>query len=115
MSTAPAAIPRRPRRTPLYIHIAAWAVPVMILGQFALFAALPVMVLMIGTLADARIRALRWWAGLVTALYAVPLAIWLLRSDGAQSLSKDMHPVFVVLIIVASAVLLLKIATRRKR
>ena len=113
VSSAPVARPRR--RTPLYAHIAAWAVPVMVLGQFAMLAIVPVLIVLIASIADARVRALRWYAGLLAAVYATPLIIWIVRPDGAQSLSKDMHPAFVGLIVAASALLLLKIYSRRRR
>ena len=103
------------RRTPLFIHIAAWSVPVLVLAEFALLAIVPVAAILIGTLINARARALRWWAGLLAAVYLTPLAIWLLREDGAQSLSKDIHPVFVGLIVAVSIAFLVKVYTRRKR
>jgi len=103
------------RRTPLYIHISAWAIPAMVVGQFAMLAIVPVAVVVIGTLVDARVRPLRWWAGLLAVAYATPIAVWILRPDGAPSLSKDIHPVFVGAIVVVSIVLLLKIYTRRRR
>lgn len=115
-ATTPVETPaRRVRRTPLYAHIAAWAVPVMVLGQFAMLAIVPVALLLIASFADARVRALRWYTGLLAVLYATPLIIWIVRPDGAQSLSKDIHPVFVGLIVAASALLLVKIYTRRRR
>ena len=114
-ATAPAAPAKSARRTPIYVHIAAWAVPVMVLGQFAMLAIVPVLIVLIASIADARVRALRWYTGLLAALYATPLIIWIVRPDGAQSLSKDIHPVFVGLIVVASALLLVKIYTRRRR
>jgi hypothetical protein len=86
----------------------------MVLGQFAFLAFIPVALVLFGSLRDARVRALRWPAGLLAAVFATPLAIWLLRPDGAQSLSKDIHPVFVGLIVAASAVVLLKIWTSRR-
>ncbi|MBA8829840.1 hypothetical protein, partial [Alpinimonas psychrophila] len=91
-------------RTPLFIHIAAWSVPVLLLGQFALVAVLPVAAIVIGSFASPRARALRWRAGLLAAVYAAPLALWIIRPDGAQSLSKDISPVSVGLIVAASAV-----------
>lgn len=110
----PATTTRRTRRTPLYVHLAAWAVPVMVLGQFAMLAIVPVLVLLIASLAAARVRALRWYTGVLAAVYATPLIIWAVRPDGAPSLSKDIHPVFVALIVAASAALLVKIYTRRR-
>ena len=102
------------KRTPLFFHIAAWSVPVLVLAQFAMLAVVPVVVLVIGSLVSARARALRWWTGFLALLYATPLVIWALRPDGAPSLSKDMHPVFVVLITLAAIALLAKIHTRRQ-
>ena len=101
-------------RTPVYFHIAAWSVPLLVLGQFSMLAIIPLAALVIATLADARVRALHWWTGLLAVLYLTPLAIWLVRPDGAASLSKDMHPVFIVLIVLAGAALLAKIYTRKR-
>lgn len=106
---------RKPRRAHPAIVISAWSIPVLVLGQFVFLAVIPVVVAMIVTLADARTRALRWWVGLLTTVYAAPFLYWALRPDRAQSLSKDISPVFVGLIMVASAVVLIKIYTRRKR
>ena len=111
--TAP--IQRSVRRTPIYVHIAAWAVPTMVLSGFAMLAVVPVAMLVVGTLVDKRVKPLRWWAGLVAVLYATPLAIWILRDDGAQSLSKDMNPILGGLIVAAGVAFLIKVYTRRKR
>ena len=119
MSSAPTPLVPTPlvtssRRAPRYVQISAWAIPIMVLGQFSMLAIIPVALVLVGTLRDTRIRALRWWAGLLTLSYVTPLAIWLLRPDGAESLSKDMHPVFAALIVAVSAVVLVKLY-RRKR
>jgi len=103
------------RRTPLFIHIAAWSVPVLVLGQFSMFAILPVAAIVIGSLVSPRARTLRSWAGLLGVVYSAPLAIWILRPDGAQSLSQGISPVFVGLIVAVSVMLLLNILTRGKR
>ncbi len=94
--------------------VSAWAVPITVSGQFALLAVLPVALVLYGALRDTRTQALRWPAGLLAAVYANPLAIWLLRPDGARSLSKDIHPVFIALIVTASAVVLLELWTSRR-
>lgn len=107
---APARTPRAPR----YLTISAWAVPIMVLGQFAFLAMIPVALVLYGALRNPHARDLRWPAALLTAAFATPLTIWLLRPDGAQSLSKDIHPVFVGLIVAASAVVLLKLWTHRR-
>jgi len=69
---------------------------------------------LIGTLRDPRVRCLRWPAGLLAAVYATPLAIWLLYPNRPESLSKDIDPVFAVLMVAASAVVLFRLY-RRKR
>lgn len=106
---------RTTRRTPPYMHIAAWAIPTMIVGGFAMLAVVPVAMLVIGTLVDTRVKPLRWWAGLVAVVYATPLVIWIFRDDRAQSLSKDMNPALGALIVAASVAFLIKIYTSRKR
>lgn len=87
------------------VVISAWAVPVLIIGQFAMVAVVPVVIALIGTLRDARLRPLRWFAVALAAAYAVPLGIWRLRSDPAQSLSKDINPFLAALVVVAAVVL----------
>lgn len=108
--------PARPhRRTPLAVTISAWAVPVMVVGQFALIAVIPVVSALVGALLRVPDRAVRLAAGLVATAYTVPLVIWLTRPDGAPSLSKDMHPGFVGLIAAASAVLIVTIHRAGRR
>ncbi|MFC9433594.1 hypothetical protein [Nocardia sp. NPDC057030] len=87
------------------VILSAWAVPVLIIGQFAMVAVVPVAIALIGTLRDARLRALRWFAAALAATYAVPLAIWRLRPDPAPSLSKDIDPILAALVVVAAVVL----------
>lgn len=114
MTTTTPDKPVKLRRGPRSVFIAAWAIPIMVLGQFAMLAVIPVAVVLIGTLRSARIRALRWWVGLLTLAYATPLALYAFNPDRAQSLSKDIDPVFVVGIVVTSAIVLLKLHTNRK-
>lgn len=97
------------------VVVSAWAVPIMVLGQFAFLAAIPVAIMVTKTFRDTKSRALRWWVGSLGAVYAVPFLLWTLNPNRAESLSKDIHPVFVGLIVAASAALLLKIHTRRWR
>ncbi|RBQ20863.1 hypothetical protein DP939_07280 [Spongiactinospora rosea] len=97
------------RGTPRAVTIASWAVPVMIVGQFAMLASIPVAITLVGALAYVRDRAVRPAAVLLAATYAIPLTIWLTRPDGAPSLSKDMHPGFAALIVAASAALIVTV------
>ena len=97
------------KKDPTYFTVSAWAVPVLMVGQFALVSALPIALIAYGAFSDRRIRALRWWATAMAALYAMPLVFWLIRDDGAQSLSKDIHPAFVLLVTASALVILAKI------
>jgi len=107
--------PRRRSHTPLFIQIAAWSVPVLMVGQFALLAVIPVAAIVAGTLINSRARALRWWAALLGIVYATPLAVWIIRPDSAQSLSKDIHPVLLTAVVVASIAFLFAVYSRSKK
>jgi hypothetical protein len=103
IAPAPAARPDAPsRRTPRTVIVSAWAVPVLVVGQFAMVAILPVALVLVGTLRDARLRALRWRAVALAAAYATPLVLWILGPDRAPSLSKDMHPALAAVVVVAA-------------
>ncbi|MFI6316496.1 hypothetical protein ACIBG8_03205 [Nonomuraea sp. NPDC050556] len=93
------------------VIVSAWAVPVMVLGQFALLAVVPVVIAVV----RARDRAVRVAAALLAVVYAIPLAVWLIRPDGAPSLSKDIHPAFVALVVAASATLIATTLRARKQ
>ncbi|GAA2487214.1 hypothetical protein [Winogradskya humida] len=54
-------------------------------------------------LRNARLRALRWWAGGLTAAYLAALVLWAVGPDRAPSLSKDLHPVAATVIVAAAA------------
>jgi len=102
--------PKTVRGLPLYLVISAWAIPAFILGQFAMLAIVPVSLVVIGTIRIPHRKELRWYVTALAASYATPLIIWILRPDRAQSLSKDMHPAFIALIVAASLVLLVLLA-----
>lgn len=114
-TTAKSPQPHTGRRAPLPVTVASWAVPVMVVGQFALIAGLPVMIVLVGAHRSVRDRAVRWATTLLAVAYAVPLVVWLARPDGAQSLSKDMHPVFAALIVATSAAVIATLHRSRTR
>lgn len=119
MSVAPTATTSttpgtKTRRIPLRVLISAWAAPLMVVGDFALLAVVPVALVLYSALRDPRVRFLRWPAGLLAAVYATPLALYLLNPNRPESLSKDIDPVFVILITAASAVVLLTLHTRKR-
>ena len=80
------------RRTPLSVTTSAWAAPVLVVGDFALLAVVPVVLVLIGTLRDSRVRSLRRPAGLLAAVYATPLALWLFSLAGTLALPTAMDP-----------------------
>lgn len=71
--------------------------------------------LRVSTLRNSRLRALRWWAAALAAAYSTPLALWAIGPDRAPSLSKDMDPVFVAVIVVAAVVVILALHVIRAR
>ncbi|MET8826887.1 hypothetical protein ABZX40_04535 [Streptomyces sp. NPDC004610] len=103
------------RRIPLAVTVSAWAAPVLVVGQFSLVAALPVTIALVGSLLRVRDRTVRVTSALLTAAYAVPLVTWLVRPDGAPSLSKDMHPGFTGLIVAASVALIVAVHRTGRR
>ncbi|WP_020667681.1 hypothetical protein [Amycolatopsis nigrescens] len=118
MTTTTTTTPRRDRtanRTSLPVLIAAWAVPVFVLGQFALIAGIPVAVVLIGTLRDPRLRAVRWWTAALTAAYAIPLGLWLAGSSSAPSLSKYLSPVATALFVATGVAVAIAHHVQRRR
>lgn len=101
--------------TPRSVMIAAWAVPLLVIGQFAMLAIVPVAVVVIGTLRDVRLRALRWWAAALGAAYLLPLALWAIGPDRAPSLSKDMHPLLAALLVAVAAAFVVAFHVVRRR
>lgn len=101
---APALGAPRATRVPRSVIVSVWTVPVLIVGQFAILAVVPVAIVLIGTLRDARLRALRGWAAALAVAYAVPLALWAIGPDRAPSLSKDIHPVVAGLVVAVAVV-----------
>ncbi|MET0188283.1 MAG: hypothetical protein ABW212_04740 [Pseudonocardia sediminis] len=111
-----ATLPRTRRRPSRTAVVSAAAVPLLVVGQFAMLAVVPVALVLAGTLRDARLRALRWWAAALTAAYAVPLALWAIGPDRAPSLSKDMHPALAALVVAAAvAYVVAFLVVRRSR
>ncbi|MFJ7423242.1 hypothetical protein ACIQXD_32260 [Streptomyces uncialis] len=107
--------PRTGRSVPLPVTVASWAVLIMIVGQFSLVAAVPVVITVFGALRHVPDLAVRWAATLLAGTYAVPLVVWLTRPDGARSLSQDMHPVSFGLIVAASAAVIVALHRTRRR
>ncbi|MDX6260936.1 MAG: hypothetical protein QOH84_2624 [Kribbellaceae bacterium] len=102
-------------RTSKSVLVSACAIPVLVVGQFAMLAIVPVALVVSGTLRKEALRTLRPWAALLAAVYAIPLALWAIGPDRASSLSKDMHPVFVPLISVAAVAVVVALVSLRRR
>jgi hypothetical protein len=81
------------------VAAAAISIPVLILGQFAMLAIIPVAVVVTITWRHKHMRPLRAWATGLATLYAIPLTLWAIGPDRAPSLSKDMAPPFAGLIV----------------
>ncbi|MGK3201466.1 hypothetical protein [Amycolatopsis sp. MEPSY49] len=94
------------------VLVAAWAFPVMVLGQFALLAGIPVAIVLART---ARSPVARRWSALMTTAYVVPLAGWLLGPGTAPSLSKSLSPVATGVVAAAGAVAAAGLHVARRR
>jgi hypothetical protein len=87
---------------PRKVLISAWAIPVMVIGQFSFLAGIPVAIVVTTVTRRFRSGALRNWSLALGAAFTTPMAIWAVRPDRAQSLSKDMHPALAALIVGAA-------------
>ena len=106
--------PPREDVVPRSVLVSAWAVPVMVIGQFAFLAGIPVAVVVTAAVRRFPPGALRSWSFALGAAFAVPLTVWAVRPDRAQSLSKDIHPVLAA-VVVATAVGVIVTAHRERR
>ncbi|MBB5776898.1 hypothetical protein [Nonomuraea jabiensis] len=95
--------------------IAAWTAPVLVLGGFALLSGIPIAMVLIATLRDARLRALRWWSGALVAAYAVPVAFWQLGPSDAPSLTKYMNPAVTTILVATGVAVALAFHVQRRR
>ncbi|WP_410816784.1 hypothetical protein [Micromonospora sp. 050-3] len=99
-TTMPSASPSR--RVDRTVIISIWAVPVLVVGQFAMLAIVPVVLALTVSLRHAHLRGLRRWTIALATAYATPLILWAIGPDRAPSLSKDMHPASAALIVVVA-------------
>ena len=114
LSTPPSRSAAQVRRFPRRVLVAACLVPVLVIGQFALVAVVPVVLVLVGTFRSPQLRALRGWAIALGAAYAVPLASWALNPDRAQSLSKDIAPVAAGVVVAAALAVVVRHLTLRR-
>jgi hypothetical protein len=96
------------------VVVSAWAVPVLVLGEFAMLAVVPVVVLTVAVLRDARLRALRWWVLAAAAVYASGLVAWAVGPERAPSLSKDLHPLHAAVIAAVSVAVAVRYHVARR-
>lgn len=95
--------------------VSAWAVPTMVVGQFAMLAIVPVVLVLRSARRDQTSRAVRAWAVGLGAAYTASLAMWAVGPDRERSLSKDMHPAIAALIVTTSLGLLATHYLSRRR
>ncbi|SED00786.1 hypothetical protein SAMN04489727_5972 [Amycolatopsis tolypomycina] len=101
----------QPHRTSRAVLVAAWAVPVMVAGQFALLSGVPIAVVLIGSL---RRRRHRRWAAALATVYATALVLWLAGPSTAPSLSKFLSPVATALFTAAGVVVAVAVSRRAR-
>lgn len=89
---------------PRWAPAAAWAVPVMVVGGFAMLAVAPLATLAVTVLRRSRDLPLRGAALALAAVYGSGLVVWALRDDPAPSLTKDLHPLHAAAVVVAGVV-----------
>lgn len=103
-------------RLPRAAAMSAGLVAVMVVGQFAMLAVIPVGVVVVSTWWNLRLRALQWWAAALAVAFATPLVLWVIGPDRAPSLSKDMHPALAgVLVATAVAYVVAWVVVGRRR
>ncbi|WP_053738013.1 hypothetical protein [Nocardia sp. NRRL S-836] len=86
------------------VLVAAWAVPVVVAGQFGLLSGIPIVITLAASLRDRRLRTLRWWTGGLALAYASLVTAWLAGPSEAPSLSKYLSPAATALLAAAGAV-----------
>lgn len=102
----------QPNRTaPNWFVAAAWSVPALLVADFVVadsgwYAVFPVGAMLVATLTQRPVRALRWWVGAMAALLAIP---FLSDTDSGAGIMADMHPVNLVLFGLTALVVLAKI------
>lgn len=102
----------KPGKTaPTWFVFAAWSVPALVAADFVAgdvgwYAVIPVIAMLIGTLSQRAVRALRWWVGIMAGLLAIP---FLYDTESGAGIMADMHPVNLALFGVATLVVLVKL------
>lgn len=91
----------------LPVLIAAWAVPLLVLGGFAFVSGIAIAVVVIGS-------RLRWWAAALAAVYVVPLVLWLTGPSTAPSLTQYLSPAATVLFAAVSVAVAIAHQVRRR-
>ncbi|GAA3033473.1 hypothetical protein [Actinokineospora globicatena] len=99
-------------RIPLSALIAAYAVPVFVVGGFAFLSVVPIAVAAVGTFRNPRVR---WWTAALVAVYVVPVTLWLAGPSDAPSLSKYLSPVATALFASTAAVVAIAYHLARRR
>ncbi len=102
----------KPSKTaPNWFVVAAWSVPALMatdlvgldLGYLAI---VPAIAMLVATLRERSVRALRWWVGLTAVLLAVPMFY---DGDTGAGYITDMHPINAILLAISAIVVLAKV------
>lgn len=101
--------------TPRAVIISAWAIPVMVAGQFAMLAIIPLGIAAAGILRNRQLHGLRGWVAAVSAAYGAGLLMWAIGPDRAPSLSKELHPAHEVVITALGVALALAYHLTQRR
>ncbi|WP_210603845.1 hypothetical protein [Brevibacterium oceani] len=84
--------------------ISAYAATILVPTGFAKIAIAPIVLVLLATLAGPSVRRLWWAATALFAVYAIPFIQYAADPDREQSLSKDMDPVWWVIIPIVGVV-----------
>ncbi|UQN28211.1 hypothetical protein [Brachybacterium kimchii] len=105
---------RTGRALPRTALISAAASAVLVAGGFAMIAVLPVILTALSVLLDVRLRPLRPWTALLVIAYGSGLALHLAGPDPAPSLTKDLHPLHAVVIVLAALAVVVRALLMRR-
>lgn len=95
--------------------VSAYAATILVPTGFAKIAIAPIVLVLVATLAGPTVRRLWWAAAALFAVYAIPFTKYAANPDRAQSLSKDMDPVWWVIIPVVGVVYIVAYHVSRSR
>jgi peptidoglycan/LPS O-acetylase OafA/YrhL len=106
---------RRARALERTAVISAWIATILVPTGFAKIAIAPIALMLLATLVGPTMRRLRWAALVVAGAYAIPFTLYAVNPDRARSLSRDMDPIWWVVIPLLGVVYLVAYYRGRRR